>query len=70
MQKKKDYKNAEKIGFRIEKGLKHDLALCIQNGKKTTIPRHNEIKREIVDSIAEFILDKNIEKEKLLKLLK
>ena len=68
--RKKIIKTLKKLGFPVERGSKHDLALCIPNGKKTTIPRHNEIKREIVESIAEFFLDKNIEREKLLKLLR
>lgn len=59
-----------KLGLVVENGSKHDLAKCIHNGGKTTIPRHNEIKRETVKSIADFLLDKEFEKEKLLDLLK
>ena len=68
--KKKILKALKKLGLLIEKGAKHDLAICVHNGKKTTIPRHREVKREIVDSIATFLLDKNFERDKLLKLLK
>lgn len=58
------------MGLSIECGAKHDLAKCINNGSKTTIPRHKEIKREIIESITSFLLDKDFEKEKLLDLLK
>jgi hypothetical protein len=58
------------LGLSIECGAKHDLAKCINNGSKTTIPRHKEIKREIIESITSFLLDKDFEKEKLLDLLK
>lgn len=68
--RRKILKALKKLGLLIEKGTKHDLAQCVYNGKKTTIPRHREIKREIVDSIATFLLDKNFEKEKMLDLLK
>lgn len=60
----------KKLGLSFEQGAKHDLAKCIPNGKKTTIPRHNEIKREIVDSIASFLLDKEFDRQKLLDLLR
>ncbi len=68
--RKKILKALKKLGLLIENGAKHDLAQCVHNGKKTTIPRHNEIKREIVESIASFLLDKNFEKEKLLELIR
>ena len=68
--RKKILKALKKLGLLIENGAKHDLAQCVLNGKKTTIPRHNEIKREIVESIASFLLDKNFEKEKLLELIR
>ena len=68
--RKKILKALRKLGLLIEKGNKHDLAQCIHNGKKTTIPRHREIKREIVDSIAAFLLDKDFERDRLLKLLR
>ncbi|TSC53297.1 MAG: hypothetical protein LiPW39_356 [Parcubacteria group bacterium LiPW_39] len=68
--RKKLLKALKKLGLFIERGSKHDLAQCIFNGQKTTIPRHNEIKREVVESIALFLLDKDFGKEKLLNLLK
>ncbi|MBI4836804.1 MAG: type II toxin-antitoxin system HicA family toxin [Candidatus Portnoybacteria bacterium] len=68
--RKKIVKALKKLGLSIENGAKHDFAKCIHNGKKTTIPRHKEIKREIVESIASFLLDKDFERQKLLDLLK
>ncbi len=68
--RKKLVKALRKLGLVIENGSKHDLAKCIHNGSKTTIPRHNEIKRETVKSITDFLLDKEVEKEKLLNLLR
>lgn len=63
-------KALKKLGLIIINGNKHDLAECVNNGKKTTVPRHKDIKSEIVNSIANFLLDKDFEREKLLKLLK
>lgn len=68
--RKKIIRALKKLGLSIERGTKHDLAKCINNGGKTTIPRHKEIKREIIESITSFLLDKNFEKEKLLDLLR
>lgn len=68
--RKKLIRVLNKLGLSIECGAKHDLAKCINNGSKTTIPRHKEIKREIIESIATFLLNKDFEKEKLLDLLK
>lgn len=68
--RKKLIRALKKLGLSIEHGTKHDLAKCINNGNKTTIPRHKEIKREIIESITSFLLDKNFEKEKLLDLLR
>lgn len=59
-----------RLGLSIEHGGKHDKAECIPNGHKTTIPRHAVIKREIVESIAKFLLEKNFEREQLLRLLR
>ncbi|MCL5261923.1 MAG: hypothetical protein M1586_01300, partial [Patescibacteria group bacterium] len=53
---KKLIKALGKLGFVVEHGAKHDLAKCVHNGHKTTIPRHVEVKREIVQNIAEFLL--------------
>lgn len=68
--RRKILKALKKLGLSLEHGAKHDLAECIHNGKKTTIPRHQNIKREIVDSIASFLLDKDFERTQLLQLLK
>ena len=68
--RKKIVKALKKLGLSLERGAKHDLAKCVDNGKKTTIPRHTEIKREIVDSIASFLLDKDFERQQLLDLLR
>lgn len=68
--RKKILKALKKLGLEVSHGSKHDVAKCISNGGKTTIPRHTEIKREIVKSIADFLLEKEIEKQELLKLLK
>lgn len=68
--RKRIIKALKKLRLLIKSGKKHDLAECTHNGKKTTVPRHNKIKSEIVDSIANFLLDKDFEREKLLKLLK
>ena len=54
------------LGLSIERGGKHDKAECISNGHKTTVPRHVMIKREIVESIAKFLLEKDFEKQRLL----
>ncbi len=63
-------KSLENLGFLVEHGSKHDTVKCESNGGKTTVPRHNKIKREIVDSIAKFVLGKEIDKDKFLKSLK
>lgn len=63
-------KALKKLGLSVENGSKHDLARCIKNGGKTTIPRHREVKREIVESIAKFLLDKDFKRERLLELLR
>jgi len=68
--RKKLMRALKKLGLSIERGTKHDLAKCINNGSKTTIPRYKEIKREIIESIALFLLDKDFKKEKLLDLLR
>jgi len=68
--RKKVVRALKKLGLFIKRVTKHDLAQCVSNGKKTTIPRHKEIKREIIESIALFLLDKGFEKEKLLDLLR
>ncbi|OGK09271.1 hypothetical protein A2767_03345 [Candidatus Roizmanbacteria bacterium RIFCSPHIGHO2_01_FULL_35_10] len=68
--RKKLIRALKKLGLSIKHGAKHDLVQCINNGGKTTIPRHKEIKREIIESIASFLLDKDFEKKKLIDLLR
>lgn len=63
-------KSLKRLGFFIVHGSKHDMVKCKSNGGKTTIPRHNKIKREIVESISKFVLDKGIDKILFLKSLK
>ena len=48
--RKKILKALRKLGLALERGTKYDLANCVHNGKKTTIPRHVYIKSEIVDA--------------------
>ncbi len=67
--RKKLIKTLKKLGLLIKPGPKHDLAECLDNGGKTTIPRHREIKSEIVKSITDFLLDKEFDKQKLQDLL-
>ena len=59
-----------KLGLQVEEGSKHTRAECIHNGRKTTIPRHKEIKREVVKSICDFVLEKDFKEENILKLLR
>ena len=59
-----------KLDLDIKEGSKHTKAECITNGHKTTIPRHLMIKREVVKSICDFLLEKEFEKQKILELLK
>jgi len=68
--RKKLLKALEKLGLSIINARRHDLAECIFNGGRTTIPRHKEVKREIVSSIAKFLLDKDFDKRKLRDLLR
>jgi len=58
------------LGLDIQEGGKHTKAECKENGKKTTIPRKNDIKREITDSICKFLLAKDFDEEKILNVLK
>ena len=68
--RKKLIKALKSLGLELKEGGKHTKAECVHNGGKTIIPRHKNIKREIVESICKFVLDKEFEKEKLLNLLK
>ena len=60
----------KKLGLDLKEGTRHTKAECIHNGHKTTIPRHKQIKREIVKSICEFLLEKDFQEQKILDLLK
>ena len=60
----------KKLGLDIKEGSKHTKAECITNGHKTTIPRHTVIKREVVKSVCDFLLEKEFEKQKILDLLR
>lgn len=59
----------KKLGLDVQEGAKHSRAECVRNGNKTTIPRHNNIKREVVKKICNFLLEKNYKEEEILKLL-
>lgn len=59
----------KKFGFDIKQGAKHTKAECVHNGHKTTIPRHNKIKSEVVKSICDFLLEKEFEEKEINKYL-
>ena len=59
-----------KLGLIVTEGAKHTKAECSKNGQKTTVPRHPEIKREIVKSIGDFLLEKDFKEQEILDLLK
>jgi len=58
------------FGLVINERKKHAKAECVTNGKKTTIPRHTEVKREIVKSICDFLLEKDFKEEEILRKMK
>ena len=60
----------KRFGFSISEGGSHSCAKCIENGKKTTIPRHNDVKSEVVNNICKFLLEKEFKKEEILKFIK
>ena len=60
----------KKLGLDLREGGNHTRAECVHNGRKTTIPRHNEIKSDIVKSIRDFLLEKDFKDEEIIKLLK
>lgn len=66
------YRALKKLGLDLKEGRKHTKAECIRNGRKTTIPRHKnkDVKREIVKSICDFLLEKDIKEQEILELLK
>lgn len=59
----------KKIGLELWEGSNHTNAKCIENGKKTLIPRHNTIKDKEMDKIGKFLLNK-YQREKIQELLK
>ena len=60
----------KRFGLSVFEGGNHTCAKCIINGQKTTIPRHNDIKREVVDKICKFLLKKNFKEEEIIKFIK
>ena len=62
----------KKLGISIKQGKKHALGICDHNGRKTTIPRPHkrDIAPEVVKSIIDFLLEKEFEEEKIIKLLR
>lgn len=68
------YKNLiralKKLGLDVKEGARHTRAECIYNGNKTTIPRHANIKREVVKKICDFLIEKNFKEEQINKYLK
>lgn len=58
-----------KLGLDIQERSKHIKAECQENGKKTTIPRKNDIKREITNSICKFLLEKDFKEQEILDLI-
>ena len=70
---KKVKRALKRLGLFIdESGARHTLAKCVDNGRKTTIPRHKskDIKPEIVKSIVDFLTEKEFEEEDIVKLLR
>jgi len=60
----------KRFGLSISEGGNHSCTKCIENGKKTTIPRHNNVKSEVVNNICKFLLEKEFKKEEILKSMK
>lgn len=67
---KKVIRVLKSFGLVINEREKHTKAECVNNGKKTTIPRHTEVKREIVKSICDFLLEKDFKEEEILRKMK
>ena len=57
----------KKFGLDVQEKKKHTKAECVHNGRKTTIPRHNNVKREVVKKICDFLLEKEIKENDILK---
>ena len=60
----------KRFGLELSDDSNHACAKCLKNGHKTTIPRHTNIKREIVKSICDFLIEKEIPENEILKRLK
>ncbi|MBU4369930.1 hypothetical protein KKG58_04200 [Patescibacteria group bacterium] len=62
----------KKLGISVKEGKNHTLGTCVHNGRKTTVPRPHktDIVPEIVKSIIDFLLEKEFEEKKIIKLLK
>jgi len=60
----------KRFGLELNEGSNHTCAKCSKNGHKTTIPRHTNVKREIVKSICDFLIEKEIPENEILKRLK
>lgn len=67
--RKKIIKALQKLGLELKEGNKHTKAMCIHNGRFTTIPRHKNIKREIVHSICNFLLEKDFNEKEMIEML-
>lgn len=67
---KKLIKALQKLGLKLTQGKKHTRAECVENGRQTTIPRHRNLKREIVYSITKFLIEKDFDKAELKRFLK
>jgi len=60
----------KKFGLSVCEGAKHSCAKCIKNGKKTTIPRHNKVKSEVVDKICKLLVEKNCQEKEIKRLMR
>jgi len=60
----------KRFGLSISEGCNHSCAKCIENGKKITIPRHNDVKSEVVNNICKFLLKKDFKEEEILRFIR
>ena len=61
----------EKLGVEITtKGGNHDKAMCPKTGKRTDIPRKNDLKSGITESICKFLLEQGHKEEDIKRALK
>ena len=65
-------KALKKLGISVKEGPKHTLGICVHNGRKVTIPRPHkkDLIKEVVKNTIDFLLEKEFEEEKIIKLLK